>query len=118
MFRKRKEEDYLSEEDYLELREKHDMERYEKMFGDFYERINPIASRIDGFKIDPVNKPHNLSFKLQQEMELLHMKLSNALYRLRLGELQERLEIKEIDLQEYDELSKELFERDGPYTHI
>jgi hypothetical protein len=95
-----------------------DMKKYEELFREFCEKITPITDKVTGFMADPVNKPHNLSYDLLQEMELLHMKLDTALYRLRIGEIQERLKIGEIDLGDYDRLTKELYEKGIPYTHF
>lgn len=122
MFKKRKKEtdlwDLLGEEGYKKYREQEDMKMYEEMFKDFSANLPAISRKVDAFKIDPDNTPHGLSDELLVEMEVVHMKLTNALYRLRLGELQSRLNMKEIDILEYRELSDELFKKDNPYIYI
>lgn len=94
-----------------------DMERYEKLFDEFYDKITPITDRVTSYFTDPLTNPHYLSYELLQEMELLHMKLSSALYRLRNGELQEKLKMKEINLGEFDKLTKELDDINKLYKH-
>jgi hypothetical protein len=90
---------------------------YEELFSDFYKKLNPVANQIDAFMVDPLNKPHNLSIELMQEIELLHMRLSESLYRLRYGELQEKLATKEINITEFNKLTAGLKE-DNLYKNI
>jgi len=78
------------------------MNNYEELFKEFYQKITPITDSATGFMADPIKKPHNLSYQLLQEMELLHVKLETTLYRLRVSELQEKLQTGEIDLSEYN----------------
>jgi hypothetical protein len=94
-----------------------EINKYEKIFNEFYERITPITDKATAFFNNPLKNPHYFSHELLQEMELLHMKLSTALYRLRSGEFQEQLKMKEINLEEFEKLSKELDKMDKLYKH-
>lgn len=89
---------------------------YENLFREFSKSIIPISNKITAYFSDPLNEPHNLSIELLQEMELLHMKLNQDLYRLRHGEFQEKLKMREIDLVEFDDLTKEI--DNHLYRHI
>ena len=85
-------------------------EDYEILFEDFYSKITPVINRVDGFFTDPLNRSHNLSYRLLVDMELLHMKLTTALYRLRHGEIREQFESGEIEIDEFTQLLKEINE--------
>jgi hypothetical protein len=93
-----------------------EMENYEKIFDEFYDKITPITDRAVGFYYEPLKKPHNFSNELLQEIELLHIKLSTALYRLRFGEIREKLENSEIEFVEFERQVKEIY--DHLYKHF
>lgn len=95
-----------------------EIDMYKKMFNEFYKKITPISNKIISYYTDPLEHPHYLSYELLQEMELLHKKLSTDLYRLRFGELEEKLKIKEINLVDFNRLTKELDDINKLYKHI
>ena len=94
------------------------MENYRELFSEFYEKVSPISDKITGYYSDPIGKPHSLSYELLQEMELLHSKLSVDLYRLRYGELLKKLKVKEINIGDFNRLTKELDDINKLYGHI
>lgn len=95
-----------------------DMRKYEKLSTEFYEKITPVTDSVSGYFVEPFENPHGLSYELLQQMELLHMKLTTALYRLRSGEFQEKLKMKEINIHEYDLLTKELDDVNKLYKNV
>lgn len=78
-------------------------EEYESLFNHFSKRINPVLDRVDGYFSEPVKRPHNFSHELLEEIEILHMRLSTALYRLRHAEIREQLETGEINSKDFIE---------------
>lgn len=85
-----------------------DNQEYASLFEDFFKRMTPVMDRVDGFFADPLNRPHKFSYELLQEIELLHMRLSTALYRLRHAEIREQLETGELDFNEFARQVKEI----------
>lgn len=83
-------------------------EEYEALFKHFFKSIDPVIDRADGYFSDPTNKPHNFSHELLQQIELLHMRLGTALYRLRHAEIREQLLTREIDNEEFSKQIKEI----------
>jgi hypothetical protein len=94
-----------------------DNEEYESLFRDFYNRITPVMDKVDGFFAYPSEKPHDFSEQLLVEIELLHMRLSQALYRMRHAEIREKLETREIDFSEFARLVGEI-DLANMYKHI
>jgi len=67
------------------------------------------------YKINPIKNPHGLTDKEMLELEFLHYKLTALLYRIRCGELDEKLERGEINLKERAELVKQIRK---PYSKL
>ncbi|NPV90864.1 MAG: hypothetical protein HPY50_08835 [Firmicutes bacterium] len=84
----------------------------------FNEALKPVGERIRLYKTNTELYPHNLSHQERQEIELLHYELTTLLYRLRYGELDERLKRQDINFDQHAKESNEIRETRDPYVII
>ena len=77
-----------------------------------------VNAQVRNYKRNPVENPHNLTFEERKELELLHYHLTELLYRLRYGELDEQKALGEINFTEFAKISDKISESAHPYTII
>jgi hypothetical protein len=85
---------------------------------DAIEIVKSFYHKTDGYRWEPIEKPHRLSEDDVTRLELLHYHLDTALWRLRLGDIEKKLKSREIDYRKYTELMDELNSRKTPYNYI